>query len=482
MLKSLFQLLFFILFVLSPQFPRADNLADQLIINQHSRQSLQRYLQGMETIRIYVVYAPGRGHQIANLRIIQRLRELGFRGTTQVVFEPVSDISLSQLVPEFDLQNKNVQHVNSALFGPLEFIPKNHAVLHFQNKKVTLGLSGAFDVHHSKPKGTGQAEIRDLLNVETFVQLQPRLWESRGTREIYRESGETISLQGLKNLGTAHEIAVSENWPAFLQNQLQADSPYANKVPFLSHIMTKQNYYDLMPAYSLDTPHFPDQSIAPIMEGLQKAITEQPSLFNKPIVVPVFSEFRWKPHLEAVRAQLGSMGIPYLDAESSSTLERLASAKPGEIIFAHVGPVPPAVFDPLVISATLPVILEGKNLTNTLVDAGKIFVNIFGSLIDLTPELEAAHISEKTKTLIKEAISSLDEGITRTPMQKDHAKQALVQFFTESKIPTSEVSMFFSGLKNNPAQLDRDLLGRALMEVIKPSTSPEQAITCFGVL
>jgi hypothetical protein len=162
-----------------------------------------------------------------------------------------------------------------------------------------------------------------------------------------------------------------------------------------------------------------------------------------------------------VRKSMTNLKSSMLKVSDRRLEEKLAKAKPGQVIPVYVGRLPAEVFDSVISRATLPVVLEGKNLTQQAMERGLPFLNVTGSLKDIEPELFAAGSDKKASSLIRSAFQSLDEKIYgNTP---ERTATSLANYFSESK--DGAVADFFAKLKVDPASVERDLTGRALLEL-----------------
>ncbi|RYZ98890.1 MAG: hypothetical protein EOP11_20105, partial [Proteobacteria bacterium] len=353
---------------------------EPISINAETPAKLKALLAQYPAVRVKMGVSPGNGHQDAARRMIERLRDLGFEGRVQLVYADSNAEKLELLVPGFDKTKLDLQIVNSKNLGAVEFVAESKAAPHIKAERMPLGLSAAAD-EFSRGGQNG------AFNVDTFLQLQPRRWAFKTSRREIRFGDEKpVDLQHLWNLGSAVKSEPVGEWDSFLSKELALAPPGIREKEEGLKLLLKQNA-DLLPAYSIDYTGHPDKILSEVMKGVKQAAADHPQRFTKPILLPVFTEFKTETERAATIAAMKDLGIEAVNVKAADLAARLSSAKPGEILFVEVGKVPPAVFENIFKEATLPVILEGKNLTNTMVDSGKPFLNILGNIDDIKPEL-----------------------------------------------------------------------------------------------
>jgi hypothetical protein len=148
----------------------------------------------------------------------------------------------------------------------------------------------------------------------------------------------------------------------------------------------------------------------------------------------------------------------------------LQAARAGEILFVEVGQVPPPVFEGLFKKATLPALLEGKNLTNAMVDAGKPFLNILGNIDDIKPELFADGVGEEARRTVINAHEAFTLRRFQSKMFDGVNQKAIADYYAAAKDDGGAVKNFFTGLRRNPGALEQDLVAMSLLELEKQVT------------
>jgi hypothetical protein len=206
------------------------------------------------------------------------------------------------------------------------------------------------------------------------------------------------------------------------------------------------------------------------MKGVKQAAADHPASFDKPILLPVFTEFKTEAERAGTIAAMKDLGIESVSVKAPDLAARLAATKPGEILFVDVGKVPPAVFENIFKEATLPVILEGKNLTNTMVDNGKPFLNILGNIDDIRPELFKEGVTDAAREPIINAFRAFTReqfGLTSTEAIN---RKAIARYYAAAKDLSSPVGKLFTSLRRDPAALESDLVAMSLLELDRQIT------------
>jgi len=408
-----------------------------------------------------MVSAPGSGHQSANLRMIQRLRELGFNGRIQVIYEDGVASKLSFLVPGFNSADLALQRIDSKELGAVEFVAQSQAAEALQERmKVTF--SGARDEATS-------AFHRHKMNSDYFVQLQPKRWFIRGAeRGIFTEGKKEVHrLDHLSGLGPLTFTGEAQT----LAEQVEKVKLVPGKGEALAQLLKASPNFDWMPAYSIDFTKDPEDLMETIVKGV-RAAAKSPK-FKQPIVIPILTEL--EPfEAEEFSQSMKKIGAPVTDLLDPNLTAKIARGKPGEVFLVQVGRLPPQAFDAVISRATLPVILEGKNLTQSALERGLPFLNVTGSLTDIQPELQAKGVDAEAAGRIRQAFYSLDyKQPNNTPARTTNS---LARFFEAAK--GGKVAEFFSAQRVEPGSVERDLTARALIELKQVmQTSQPQAIT-----
>jgi hypothetical protein len=254
------------------------------------------------------------------------------------------------------------------------------------------------------------------------------------------------------------------DWETLLKADLAASSALSFKADSLRELIRHFDSADIMPAYSLDFPFAPDQLMEKIIGGLQLAANKEPTLFKKPVIIPIFTEFKDKKKLEAFSKKLNELGVTYLDVTSSELSSTLHSMKGPQIVAVQIGAMPPRIFEAIFAKATLPALLEGKNLTNTMIDLRLPFINVTGSGVDIENELLKLKLPSKSF----DAFMSMHHAVKETSgLKPKMAALSIANFLVELRRESSPLRAAYASLANNPRSLNNDLVGQSLIELQK---------------
>lgn len=422
--------------------------------NDLALQEIRRYLQTLEQVRVEVVVAPGHGHQSANVRLIQRLRELGFAGTVEVLYHENSARQLMTLIPGFDPW-KTEQLILSKSLGRLELSSfEEFRKARDRHPVVELGFSAAADMPSS---------LYDYraLRVRHLVHLQPRNWVRRSSERrlwVDHEGPRLFDLSHLYRLGTT----TTPPDPTADLEVLLEPLRNAHGKNFFRALFREAPRLDIMPAYSIDFTEKPEKVMDMVLGGLRHAMESHPERFTRPVVIPIFTVFRDEKLRASFDASLRAQGVQVLQVTGSAAAPRLASLGPREVLAVHVGATPPPLFEAVVGRATLPVLLEGKNLTQLSLDHGLPFLNLIGSQRDIDQELYDRKVGDRVLALVRDAFNAFDDRVSRFG---DADKKAIGRYLAEVMDPASPLREFFAAQKADPGSVNGDLLAQALLEL-----------------
>jgi hypothetical protein len=401
---------------------------------------VRAYLHAQPVIRIYITKAPRSGHQAAGVKAMQRLRELGFTGTFEVVYDEEAAAKLKVLIPGFENARGGKQTIESPSLGKLALVSVPHSKELVGSEKASLALSAAFD------KGEGRF-LLSTLNAKSLVFLQPRGWyPGILPRKIYFDDrSETIDLSHLYDMS----IPTERSNPAQLLNSINHDlsnqPSLVEKREGLGELVQMTEKADFLPVYAADFQGSPVHRLELLVKAIQRAKEIAPENFSQPVIIPVFSDLEQADRraisdsMHALSAQCSEVSDPHSFAGDSLT------GLPRSVRVVFVGPVSPDIFDGFFSRATLPVLLEGKNLSNHMRNLGQPFINVMGSTADLTG-YEAT--SEPLRSRILTAYQSFASPEKANP-------DAVAHFFVEAKQPDSPLKKFFSAQTSGGGEDDQ---------------------------
>lgn len=409
-------------------------------------------LRRQETVRIFVDGAPGNGHQAASVGVVRRLRQLGYKGRLEVVYEHDVKAKLGYLLPGFNPRGSNSQTLASGVSAvSFKRFDKEPSL----RRRVALGISGA-----------GSFGMHPDLAVDSLLRLQPQGWY--GYYDM-RVGGKTIELpDSLREMGFVYDIASPADPAAFVRKEMSASGKLARKGRPLASILGGTDRYELLPAYGLGYDGVP--KLTNLLKAIRDAQVSSPDAFRGGVVIPLVSNLnaremaeltvgptRWD-WLDAVfgflRAMLGTQRVqlpagPPVEIVSATDPRlrgKLQRLDRGEILIVRLGPLPPTVFDYLFSRASMPATVAGKNATNVARLIGRPFLN---TIADIPEGLEK-------DDLVRDA--HLDLG-----RRSEGSVSALARFLVEGMKRDSPLSRLYAPLSPGSQPLKSDKLAQGLL-------------------
>ncbi|WP_413289655.1 hypothetical protein [Bdellovibrio sp. HCB337] len=398
------------------------------------------FLQEQKKIRIYVDSAPGFGHQSAGISVMRRLRELGFQGEFEVVYQASVAAKIKKIYPGFpDGIENEVKYLSTEEY--------QNARKQGKIEKLKLAMSGADD-------GFG-SEFARVSMAETYLRLQPLGW---GSAALYEKNARVLfTLQDLPL--TNLQSPEADQFVETLKNQ--TDLPEDKKQFALKFADIAQNHLSF-PVYGVGIQAFAPQKVYFYAKAVKSAAQRMSS--DKAVIIPVVSPFN-ADEMDTVKKVFGKVEgfeaaatterkhqnqMHLLTPQEFSALEKL---KPGNLYFVFVGSVPQNVFNFFYESANLPVWVAGKNAMSFAATKGKVYLNTVDDYHLPGREKLSAEANKK----LERALVAFNNGY------QEYANQgyltALSQFIQESSTPGTELQKFYSGIGEKLSANDKVLEG-----------------------
>lgn len=395
-------------------------------------EKVRSFLAQQKVIRIGISRAPGNGHQSAGATVITRLRELGYGGLIEVVYEEVIAEKLEYLIPPF-LKTE----------GPYQYLPSKNVVFirdgyqrQFMNSEVELGIMGADD-YKWEPEN---------LNVRALLTLQPLDWAD-GRLQILGDKDET--LEGLKPLGFVFHPPQTDDPAEFLKEEMSHVQSLEQKISGLTALLQARNRNELAAVYG----HRVEEGwqLLLYLRGLVRALKWNQSLFQGGIVVPVLSDIsvdRWEDIKEEIEVLWDAGTVKALSIHELRE-SHIQDLQPGQVLAVNVGPVSKRLFEYLYSISTVAPVVEGKNSAN--------FMQLLGFPYLPSLSRESFHFDARiqgTRVEGGEIAQAAAEALwTRNYKEKEDAAAAedLARFIVAAKDRRSQVRKLFRQFQ---AQLD----------------------------
>lgn len=398
------------------------------------------FLSEQKLVRIYVDSAPGFGHQSAGISVMRRLRELGFRGEFEVVYQPVVAGKIQKIYPGFPAGiPSEVRYIS------VEEYQKQ--IAEGRVPSVKLAISGADDGFGSK--------FAKISHSETYLRLQPLGW---GQSALYGKQLKVLyALQEmpLTNLSTPDISQFVDSLKS--QNDLSLA-----KKDFALRFAELAPQHMSFPIYGVGTQAFSAQRMYFYGKAVKSAV--QKIHPEKAVIVPVVSPFNEQemdtlmkafgktPGFEASMAaeKKHQSQFHILTPEQFSTL---AQVKAGHVYFVFVGSVPQNVFNFFYEQANLPVWVAGKNAMSFAASKGKVY---FNTVNDYHLPGQGS-LSEESRKIMERAYTAFNTGY------QEYANQGhlnnLSKFIQMSSTPGTELQKFYSEIGSNMSANDKVLEG-----------------------
>lgn len=395
------------------------------------------YLSQMDTIRVIVNHGRGFGHQRVAITLMQKFRELGFKGLFDIQCDDRGFSNLKNLVSyrlkqmilgvekatSDSIVNKQASGLGEITISSL---PEREAEL----SPVKLVISGAYDYDDNAQ------ERCKKFNAEAFIQLQPTDW-CLGTTYIAYQDGAVI------NLPSASETRLSSRYNSTLSiNDVEKSKKEKHIISIVknSNAVNSQLVYGLYP--SLRFNQFYDGGKGSSLEetgNLDEAkeviciIKANKELDNsKPLILLLPQPIALDPEfIKKIK------GAHFLDL--SQVVFNADMYAPGDVIIAYTGHLQQVVFDYLMLhGTTLPPVIEGCNSLETCESAGRPFIH--GSFITQPLKKYKVDLTKKQK-LHRLASLCLETGDIKYLPE-------LTQYMNEALIPESDLYKYHEQRKN----------------------------------
>lgn len=389
------------------------------------------YLNRLGYVRLYFTAAPGFGHQSATLAIARRLRDLGYTGKLDAVYQE-QDVrlgdpthygtvaqKLEKLLPEFDANGPSQQYIAS-----LDMTIRPKSGLGLLSKKAPVAMTGGADHPESFLK---------TVKAKLFLRLGPTDWGGYADT-VYRNGGRRFTVKRNADKPLLY-------------------SPASEPGAGMEVLAGAARRADVLPLYGLvfATPGM----IQDLVEAAKEVQTRRPDLLRgKGVVMPFLlnESALWsmvaRNYRNDPRVKTASIGDPDLAGV-------IAALGPEDILLLKTGPVPPSMFEWLFRASTLPPTLEGKNAMTLARMLGIPYIPLKGnSLGDL-----------KNHTHDQDVGAHLD-GVV--PDQAFGWKaDALAAYLIDALTPGSSLRAFFTRAMFRQDDYQNDKLLRAVSVVLQ---------------
>lgn len=392
-------------------------------------QSIEDMLSSQKTIRVLIDVAPGFGNQAATINMMNRVRQMHFNGTYEVIYP---DIMKDKVISLFNLPKElpAVYHYQDSNKDKIDFILESYYMKQLKSNSVTpisLSFSGAHDSDtitdcYDQPNCNSSEYCEDEQNCNHFdnfaeytrsnvyVELQPWYVQHPEGSDYIAVSGteETMRVtpRGKYWIYPFAQFADTKN---YLENT-QEGREFEAKHPGLQTLINRisQQEINFLPVYGypfLKQYNYPDNKEYPFPQNILQVLTAARVVqqsgnqqYAKPIVVAVFYNYQteinelkgllnssnWGEY-EAMGGQQARDAIHAVELNNSHVFsmaslgdadinQKIQSLVPGQVLLLATGPLPKVVFDGLYSYTgvnTLPAIREGEGGLSLLLQTGR---------------------------------------------------------------------------------------------------------------
>ena len=357
-----------------------------------STRKQQKPISEMSLIRVVVNTGRGFGHQRAAITLMQKVREMGFKGTFDIQCddriganlrstetgemyrneEPLVSRQLISMIPGFELSesdSKGVKMVAGLGEVRISSLPNNYEKINLILPKADLAVCAADDKVNNYPIET-KAKI---FNASSYVGLEPTDW--------YQGSCFVVDQDGV----------VTRLPPA---SEMRLSSAAAYQQPDITHIQTSvveerilgitsdarinsQLVYGLYPDITIDLMSQKKKESGHLNEKqeMQRIVEANIALSEKtgkPAIIILPQEIELGDDFMGM-AKGGNSNIHFVNLTTDLDI---SGYKAGDVVIAHTGHLQQAVFDHLMLQGTtLPPVIEGCNSRELCESAGRPFIH-----------------------------------------------------------------------------------------------------------
>jgi hypothetical protein len=329
---------------------------------------VRSFLRAQRTIRVFLEPAPGLGHHAAAIALMERLRELGFAGTVELIYDFAVEDALPYLLPGFRSDGSGIHE-----FPEIGLTAMRRSYFAEQVRDwVPLGLMAASDSQRDD-------DYRRWSKVDALLILQPKDWP--GTHALHLADGTSVALPELTPLRYVFPRVRVGRIADFLERELGHADALRKKIPGLRALLERRADTLLLPVYGVGTYREEETPadlarLVRVSAALVAMQRSEQGARDKAIVVPLFLPLQ-PSDLAALETQLRPLReVDLVDGAEEGAERIIAGARPGRVLVVYLGPVSRHVYQHIVARASLPALVAGVNAVNLLEDLGKIYLNM----------------------------------------------------------------------------------------------------------
>ena len=484
--------------------------------------SVEEMIRDQKIIRVLLDEAPGFGNQAATINMMNRVRQMQFQGTFELIYPDGAQYLIEKVISLFNLPKElppvynyeDNQHRKITFIAESVFIKRR---MHNEVDALTLGITGAHDagdqeackvIQGCKPYADNFAIF---TNTQVFVEIQP--WFQSPGLDTIDLRDENVR-RPIEPYGKFLVYPVSSFADA---KQYLTDDPAGQELsrtnPALKVLIDgiENNYFNLLPVYGFtflklyndedqDAVLYP-QNIMQVITAGRYAQTHGNAEMQKPLIIPVFYNYteevneigallqqeNWGDYEaqggKAMRAAINTLGLKQPNAFLTASLsdndasKKIQSLRPGQILLLSMGSLPKVVFDGIysdVRSNIWPPFREGEGSLSMLIMKGQPhfrctnYLRVSGNeesykwepYFDLVKDVAL-------KTRLQDLYGKSGLCAARIWVTNPVIYQTIAEFIIESKDAGSSFANYFADLQTEAFKPENDRIYRGLEEALK---------------
>jgi len=428
----------------------------------------QKPISEMQIIRVIVNPGRGFGHQRAAITLMQKLREMGFKGTFDILCddglgrmltseetlkpyinrEPLVSGKLIGMISGFQASKLNSEQVSFVPeLGAVKISSLPHDYLHnpdLRLSKVDLAVCAADDRNDSK----AILNMRKF-NSELYIGLQPTDW-LQGRSFVIDQDGIATNLQP-SSVTRLSSSAANNSKPHFVV--VKKDTSKGSE--------ESKEHRSTTTGLKMKKSGNVDEAIE--MRRIVEANTLLSRKTGKPVIVLVPQKIALdNDFIKKVKEQ--DNNIHFVDLTQDNI--DISQYKTGDVIVAYTGRLNQAFFDYLMLQGTtLPSVIEGCNSQELCESSGKSFIHGSGKFTNLKQYPVMLTAKQKLHT---EASLCLEQGDPKYLVQ-------LTQYMSESLQSSSQLTEYHQQRREN--FLDRPDACELACDTLKVTYKKSHAIS-----
>ncbi len=389
------------------------------------------FIKGLKLIRISIQEAPGMGDQAIAFDVAKRLRELGFTGNLEFIYEERAQNKISSLLGTPIVSNQITEFPNEKYrFIPTEYFNDHRTKF----EKADLAISPSFiseGLGRTNYTVENAAKINPIyLNSNTLIILQPTgFYDSQ-----IANGNQLITVPNSKNLPIKSKDVIDS------PHILVAEDPRSN---FLNSLLDSRNKIDFGVGYGLGLYDGPIKVYRYLL-GMKLTENKRRDL-SKPLVFALISKFN-NEEKEKLFSLIASNPIlkdkvGVVDSGSpnaSSIIDR--NHLDGKISLSFLGNVPKEIFESLMKQSPFPPTVAGANSISLMQNLGRPY--LVSTFYNYTDDRRSIDRDARLKFMkASTALSRLNEP-------HEESAELLSQYFLEALDPNSNIN---NGFRASPS-------------------------------